>query len=132
MLVQSGNESYLNMAGGVMDTGDESVADMLADLGAAQIHRHVQELRDIEGSAGAGSRRYPGYPHRLWQRHRERAADRDLHPRGAASNARACASGVTRTRAGRRSDLLPGRGKSRYRGRRTSLGRRARYASLGH
>ncbi len=50
MLVQSGNESYLNMAGGVMDTGDESVADMLADLGAAQIHRHVQELRDIEAA----------------------------------------------------------------------------------
>lgn len=50
MLVQSGNETYLNIAGGVMDTGDESVADMLADLGAAQIQRHVQELRDIEAA----------------------------------------------------------------------------------
>jgi DnaK suppressor protein len=50
MLVQSGNETYLDIAGGVTDTGDESVADMLADLGAAQIHRHVQELRDIEAA----------------------------------------------------------------------------------
>jgi DnaK suppressor protein len=50
MLAQSGNETFLNVAGGVMDTGDESVADMLADLGAAQIHRHVQELRDIEAA----------------------------------------------------------------------------------
>jgi len=50
MLAQSGHETYLEMAGRVMDTGDESVADMLADLGAAQIHRHVQELHDIEAA----------------------------------------------------------------------------------
>src|SRR5262249_60270398 len=50
MLAQSGHETYLEIAGRVTDTGDESVADMLADLGAAQIHRHVQELRDIEAA----------------------------------------------------------------------------------
>jgi DnaK suppressor protein len=50
MLEQSGNETYLDIAGRVTDTGDESVADMLADMGAAQIHRHVQELRDIEAA----------------------------------------------------------------------------------
>ena len=52
MLEQSGNETYLDIAGRVTDTGDESVADMLADMGAAQIHRHVQELRDIEAAQG--------------------------------------------------------------------------------
>jgi RNA polymerase-binding transcription factor DksA len=50
MLEQSGNETYVDIAGRVTDTGDESVADMLADMGAAQIHRHVQELRDIEAA----------------------------------------------------------------------------------
>jgi DnaK suppressor protein len=50
MLEQSGHETYLEIAGRVTDTGDESVADMLADLGAAQIHRHVQELRDTDAA----------------------------------------------------------------------------------
>ena len=50
MLEQSGNETYLELAGSVTDAGDESVADVLADLGAAQIHRHVQELRDVEAA----------------------------------------------------------------------------------
>ena len=50
MLEQSGNETYVDIAGRVTDTGDESVADMLADMGAAQIHRHVQELSDIEAA----------------------------------------------------------------------------------
>jgi RNA polymerase-binding transcription factor DksA len=50
MLEQSGNETYVDIAGRVTDTGDESVADMLADMGAAQIHRHVQELRDVEAA----------------------------------------------------------------------------------
>jgi hypothetical protein len=52
MLEQSGNETYLDIAGRVTDTGDESVADMLADMGAAQIHRHVQELRDPGAAKG--------------------------------------------------------------------------------
>jgi len=51
MLEQSGNETYVDIAGRVTDTGDESVADMLADMGAAQIHCHVQQLRDIQGAA---------------------------------------------------------------------------------
>jgi DnaK suppressor protein len=50
MLEQSGNETYLDIAGRVTDAGDESAADMLADMGAAHIHRHVQEVRDIEAA----------------------------------------------------------------------------------
>lgn len=50
MLVQSGHETYVDIAGRVTDTGDASVADMLADMGAAQIHRHVQELRGVEAA----------------------------------------------------------------------------------
>jgi DnaK suppressor protein len=50
MLAHSGNETYVDIAGRVTDTGDESVADMLADMGAAQIHRHVQELRELEAA----------------------------------------------------------------------------------
>jgi DnaK suppressor protein len=50
MLEQSGSETYLEIAGRVTDTGDQSVADMLADMGATHIHRHVRELRDIEAA----------------------------------------------------------------------------------
>ena len=50
LLEQSGSETYVDIAGRVTDSGDESVADMLADMGAAQIHRHVQELREIEAA----------------------------------------------------------------------------------
>ena len=50
MLSESGHAAYLEIARDVTDTGDESVADMLADIGAAQIHRHVQELRDVEAA----------------------------------------------------------------------------------
>lgn len=33
---------------GVPDSGDLSVADLMADLDNAHVHRNVQELRDIE------------------------------------------------------------------------------------
>lgn len=47
-LVRSGEQHYMDMAGRVGDMGDASVADMLADLGAAMADRQVIEVRAIE------------------------------------------------------------------------------------
>jgi RNA polymerase-binding protein DksA len=49
-LERSGDEHYIDLAGRVTDPGDESVADLLADVGAAIIDRQVRELRDIEAA----------------------------------------------------------------------------------
>jgi RNA polymerase-binding transcription factor DksA len=49
-LVDSGQTHYVNLAGEVADSGDEAVADMLADLDAAIVDRHVEEMRDIEAA----------------------------------------------------------------------------------
>lgn len=49
-LANSGDQHYIDMAGRVTDLGDESVADMLADLEAAQVDRQVNEVRDIEAA----------------------------------------------------------------------------------
>lgn len=49
-LIQSGEQHYIDLAGRVTDLGDESAADALADLDAAMIDRHVQELREIEAA----------------------------------------------------------------------------------
>ncbi len=49
-LAQSGDQHYIDMSGRVTDLGDESVADMLADLDAAHIDRQIQEVRDIEAA----------------------------------------------------------------------------------
>ncbi|HUX64792.1 TraR/DksA family transcriptional regulator [Sulfuricella sp.] len=47
-LARSGEQHYIDLAGRVPDLGDESVADMLADLGAAMVDRQVIEVRAIE------------------------------------------------------------------------------------
>jgi len=47
-LLRSDAESYGELAGRVHDTGDESVADLLADVNIAVISNHVQEVRAIE------------------------------------------------------------------------------------
>lgn len=47
-LARSGEQHYVDLAGRVPDLGDESVADMLADLGAAMVDRQVIEVRAIE------------------------------------------------------------------------------------
>lgn len=47
-LLQSDNEHYIEMAGTVHDTGDESVADLLADLSVEEVDRHVREIREVE------------------------------------------------------------------------------------
>lgn len=47
-LLQSDDEHYIEMAGAVHDSGDESVADLLADLSTEEIDRHVREIRELE------------------------------------------------------------------------------------
>ncbi|HKJ21791.1 MAG TPA: TraR/DksA family transcriptional regulator [Gammaproteobacteria bacterium] len=49
-LLQSDSERYIQLAGAVHDTGDESVADLLADLSNDEIDRHVQEIRRVEAA----------------------------------------------------------------------------------
>jgi RNA polymerase-binding protein DksA len=49
-LEHSGDRSYIELAGRATDPADESVADLIADTGAALVHRHVEELRDIEAA----------------------------------------------------------------------------------
>jgi len=50
LLLQSDEEHHRDLAGMVSDVGDESVANMLADLDAAFIDRHVRELREVENA----------------------------------------------------------------------------------
>lgn len=48
-LESSGDQQYAEILGrSAADTGDESMADALADISAAMIDRHVKQLRDIE------------------------------------------------------------------------------------
>lgn len=50
-LEQSENQQYVELLGRTPgDTGDESVADMLADLNLGIIDRHIHEIRDIEAT----------------------------------------------------------------------------------
>jgi ribosomal subunit interface protein len=47
-LLESDNQHYTDLAERVHDVAEESVADLLSDLGLAVIDRHISELRDIE------------------------------------------------------------------------------------
>jgi len=49
-LARSGDQHYIDLAGAVTDLGDDSVADMLADLEAAHVDRQVNEVRDVEAA----------------------------------------------------------------------------------
>lgn len=49
-LLASDTEQYVDLAGRVHDSGDESVADLLADVNLAVIDRHVQEVRDVDAA----------------------------------------------------------------------------------
>ena len=42
-----GNSNYGEIAGNVTDLGDEAIADLLADIGNANVSRDIQELRAI-------------------------------------------------------------------------------------
>lgn len=47
-LLAADQEHFQDLAGRVHDVGEEAVADLLMDLGLANIHRHTQEVREIE------------------------------------------------------------------------------------
>ena len=47
---QSRQETFGAVEGGVGDSADESVADLLSDLDAAEISRDVTELRELEAA----------------------------------------------------------------------------------
>ena len=49
-LLASDEASYSDLAGRVHDSGEESVADLLADLNITKIDRQVQELRRVEAA----------------------------------------------------------------------------------
>jgi RNA polymerase-binding protein DksA len=51
-LAASGEQHLVDLAGKVHDTGDESVADLIADLDAARMDRQVAELRGIQHALG--------------------------------------------------------------------------------
>ena len=49
-LLQSGDQTYIDLAGLVHALGDEAAAKQLIEIDDALIERHVQELRGIEGA----------------------------------------------------------------------------------
>ena len=44
------NDTYGELAGSAPDTGDEAVADLIADLENAEVDRDVHELREFEAA----------------------------------------------------------------------------------
>lgn len=49
-LLQSGDQTYIDLAGVVHDLGDEAAANQLIEIDDALIERHVLELRAIEAA----------------------------------------------------------------------------------
>lgn len=49
-LLASDKPDYQELAGTVHDTGEEAVAELIADMNLAFADRHVQELHEIEGA----------------------------------------------------------------------------------
>ncbi len=49
-LLRNDAEQYGDLAGLVHDTGDESVADLLADVNISVVGRLIQELREVEAA----------------------------------------------------------------------------------
>jgi DnaK suppressor protein len=49
-LLDSDEEHYIDLAGQVHDLEEESVADLLIDLGLSIIDLHLNELRDVEAA----------------------------------------------------------------------------------
>jgi DnaK suppressor protein len=49
-LVESGDQTWAELAGRVHDSAEEAVADVLADVNAARIDREVTELRETESA----------------------------------------------------------------------------------
>lgn len=49
-LLRSDDEQYQELAGGVHDVADQSLADLLVDVNLADIDRHIDEIRAIEAA----------------------------------------------------------------------------------
>jgi DnaK suppressor protein len=49
-LLRADEEAYRELAGAVADPGDESTADLLADVNLAVISNHINEIRDVEAA----------------------------------------------------------------------------------
>ena len=49
-LLKSDNEKFNELAGGVHDLEEASVADLLVDIQLASVDRHVEEIRDIDAA----------------------------------------------------------------------------------
>lgn len=49
-LLRSDNEHFVDLAGRVHDSEEESIADLLVDVDLAIIDRHIQEIREVEGA----------------------------------------------------------------------------------
>jgi RNA polymerase-binding transcription factor DksA len=49
-LLAADDMRYADLAGRVHDSGDESVADLLADMDVARIDRQITEIRSIEAA----------------------------------------------------------------------------------
>ncbi len=49
-MLNSGEQTYIELAGQVHDHEEESVADMLVDLQLANIDRHIEEIREIDAA----------------------------------------------------------------------------------
>lgn len=47
-LERSAEEHFIDLAGQVRDSAEEAMADLLVDLGASFLDRHIREHRDIE------------------------------------------------------------------------------------
>jgi len=49
-LLNSDDQTYIDLAGLVHDIGEASVADLLVDLQLASIDRHIHEIRDVDAA----------------------------------------------------------------------------------
>ena len=50
ILTRTEEQHFIDLAGLVHDSGEESVADLITDIGIATVDRHVTELRAIEAA----------------------------------------------------------------------------------
>lgn len=101
VLARTDKERYADILAGGSDAGDTSIADLLSDVTAAEVHRDVAEIRDIDGAqarmaAGTygvciecgqpiGKKRLEAYPTAKRciedQQRREKLRAGPLHPR---------------------------------------------------
>lgn len=49
-LINTDDQTYIELAGQVHDLGEASVADLLVDLQLAEIDKHIKEIREIDAA----------------------------------------------------------------------------------